>query len=407
MQELISKARTLGEMAVLLGMERSMSKCADRFGGGDVQGRLDRQRTPGKREWQPTRAALLGNIEFIRPGEDTRGVEDEEEVAEASESPARYFYVDGFPVPLTFGPSTLPCVGLARRPSPLRFPGLRKLALLALTGSFVIIIAVIVARTLPGPPLHFGRGLAPIVSSATHVDTGTGNQRSTPSQVIVDQISSGSDVTLPLGASLRGALEGTNLTVAGVPPGATISPARQIRSGHWRVEAKEIGDVTVHPPQGFVGKMNLVLELRRANGTIVDREFVRLGWGSAQKDLLSADVRSPTVPGLNVAAKLPRGTAINQLSQYEISVLLIRGEEYLKAGQITAARLVLQRAANAHDSRGALLLGESYNPLVLQKLGVLGLVADADKARIWYEKAKEFGSIEAPQRIETLSFRNH
>jgi TPR repeat protein len=86
---------------------------------------------------------------------------------------------------------------------------------------------------------------------------------------------------------------------------------------------------------------------------------------------------------------------------------VLRGEEYLKAGQIAAARLVLQRAADAHDPRGTLMLGASYDPIILDRLGVLGLAADAETARVWYEKAKEFGSSEAPRRIEMLASWNH
>jgi hypothetical protein len=52
------------------------------------------------------------------------------------------------------------------------------------------------------------------------------------------------------------------------------------------------------------------------------------------------------------AATLIEHTPITPLNQHEISVLVLRGEEYLKAGQIADARSVLQRAADAHDARG-------------------------------------------------------
>jgi len=68
---------------------------------------------------------------------------------------------------------------------------------------------------------------------------------------------------------------------------------------------------------------------------------------------------------------------------------------------------VLQRAADARDPRGTLMLGATYDPIVLERLGVLGLAANAETARIWYEKAKEFGSSEAPRRIDMLASWNH
>jgi TPR repeat protein len=42
---------------------------------------------------------------------------------------------------------------------------------------------------------------------------------------------------------------------------------------------------------------------------------------------------------------------------------------------------------------------------VLVKLGARGIGADIDKARSWYQKAQEFGSPEAPHRIDMLANR--
>jgi TPR repeat protein len=72
-------------------------------------------------------------------------------------------------------------------------------------------------------------------------------------------------------------------------------------------------------------------------------------------------------------------------------------------GDLSAARLVLQRAAEANDVEAALALAGTYDPFVLQKLRVYGVSADAAMARAWYEKAKELGSAEARQRLEILA----
>jgi hypothetical protein len=47
-------------------------------------------------------------------------------------------------------------------------------------------------------------------------------------------------------------------------------------------------------------------------------------------------------------------------------------------------------------------MGATYDPIVLAKLGFRGISADVGRARSWYEKAKEFGSPEAPRRLELL-----
>jgi TPR repeat protein len=99
------------------------------------------------------------------------------------------------------------------------------------------------------------------------------------------------------------------------------------------------------------------------------------------------------------------GDAVRQLDRDEIAVLRRRGEEFILVGDVTAARLLLRRAAEARDARAALALGAIHDPIVLEKLGVLGVAADTATARIWYEKAKEFGSAEAPHLLEVLADR--
>ena len=92
-----------------------------------------------------------------------------------------------------------------------------------------------------------------------------------------------------------------------------------------------------------------------------------------------------------------------RLAREETARLLKRGEEFMGEGRVSAARLMFQRAAEACDVRAAFALGASYDPIMLQKLGVALLDPDVAAARVWYEKAKELGSSEASQELELLS----
>jgi TPR repeat protein len=86
-----------------------------------------------------------------------------------------------------------------------------------------------------------------------------------------------------------------------------------------------------------------------------------------------------------------------------IAALVARGRKYFAAGDVAAARLVLRPAALAGDPVAALALGESYDPVVLKRLGVIGLSGDPTQARDWYRKAAELGSTDAPLRLEQLA----
>jgi hypothetical protein len=95
--------------------------------------------------------------------------------------------------------------------------------------------------------------------------------------------------------------------------------------------------------------------------------------------------------------------AQRQLDREEVTVLLKRGKDLIANGDIAAARLVLQRAADANDVEATLALAATYDPYVLRELKVYSFAADAGMARAWYEKARELGSPAALRRLEMLT----
>jgi hypothetical protein len=130
-------------------------------------------------------------------------------------------------------------------------------------------------------------------------------------------------------------------------------------------------------------------------GAVPTREDVRTALQSAMQGdaAQAAAVAEPMIPG----------DAIHHLDPGEIASSLRRGNDLIASGDLAAARLVLRRAANAGDAHAAMTLAGTYDPVILEKLGVHGFVPDVAMARVWYEKAKKFGSAEAPQRLELLA----
>ena len=102
---------------------------------------------------------------------------------------------------------------------------------------------------------------------------------------------------------------------------------------------------------------------------------------------------------------------IRQLDRSEITDLMRRGNELIVRGDLASARLVLQRAAEAGDPQAALILAETYDPVILARVGIQGFARDivdgfapnTPLARKWYQWAKELGSMEAVRRLEMLS----
>jgi TPR repeat protein len=130
----------------------------------------------------------------------------------------------------------------------------------------------------------------------------------------------------------------------------------------------------------------------------------------------SADAQAVVPATLAVAAPPPSETAPTppapqrtkdrealRLDSEEITVLIKRGNDLLANGDLTAARLVFRRAAEAGSAEGALALGTTFDPVVLHRLGVIGAVADPAQARQWYQRAAELGSSTASQQLAGLA----
>jgi TPR repeat protein len=80
------------------------------------------------------------------------------------------------------------------------------------------------------------------------------------------------------------------------------------------------------------------------------------------------------------------------------------GVELMTYGEVTAARTMFQRAAEAGDGAGAFALAETYDPLVLGGLRLReAITPDLALARTWYERARDLGSLEARDRISRLA----
>ena len=94
---------------------------------------------------------------------------------------------------------------------------------------------------------------------------------------------------------------------------------------------------------------------------------------------------------------------VHHIDPNEIASSIRRGNALIASGDLAAARLVLRRPAEAGDAQAAMALAETYDPAILKKLGVHGVVSDVAIARGWYEKAEKFGAAEAIQRLEVLA----
>jgi hypothetical protein len=196
---------------------------------------------------------------------------------------------------------------------------------------------------------------------------------------------------------------------------------------------RELPDAAITPPPDFVGTMELSVDLRRSDDSVVDSDVQRISWSAAgpspaiAKPVKTAMISAsqdvfPPPPAPRSPASVPqtngsRGSSLDdpqrgenarlpasrRLDPEEVQNLVQRGDTALKSGDIAAARLLLRRAAEAGDMTAAMALAATYDPGVLMQLHAMGAKADVGVAREWYQKAADWGSPDAKRRLQELA----
>jgi TPR repeat protein len=103
-----------------------------------------------------------------------------------------------------------------------------------------------------------------------------------------------------------------------------------------------------------------------------------------------------------IVAALP---APAPLAPAEIEELVSRGGRLLATGDISAARVFFERAAEQGDAAAATAAGKTYDPLYLEEAHVRGIRGDPVAAAKWYRRASAAGDKEADLRMQKLIAR--
>ena len=115
----------------------------------------------------------------------------------------------------------------------------------------------------------------------------------------------------------------------------------------------------------------------------------------------SQPVAVPTLPPSPSGVTQAAATAA-PLSPSIVALLLRRGDEQSAIGDISAARLLFERAAEAGSAEGARRLAETFDKEKLPAADAATL-ADDQAARLWYGRAAALGSKEAAARLKSIN----
>ena len=243
-------------------------------------------------------------------------------------------------------------------------------------------------------------------SATTEVSIAPTTGPSSPLQLVAELAFQGTDSRLPLGVLVRGSSELAStaaIEIIDLPSGWALSAGRPL-GNRWRIPATKLPGAAILPPRRFLGAVDLEVELRLADDTLVERRSVHRAWAMAEPKPAPAKPASPNLAPAKLAAEqlVAEKLAAEKHAAENTPLLLRKAEGLLVQKDLSSARLVLRRAAEAGNARAALLLGGTYEGCL--DFNSLCNITDADRAtaRYWYEMAAKFGSAEAHQRLDRL-----
>ena len=196
-------------------------------------------------------------------------------------------------------------------------------------------------------------------------------------------------------------------SIAAVMPGpsAAAQPDSTQLTPH-DIQLKDVGRIS--PPAVVTTDNAKGVAIAAVNPT---REAIATAYQGALQSQAPAPVPAPAavpmaalpaVAAPTVAAPVVAAPPARQMDPDEFATLMQRAKALLAVGDISSARLLLERAAEAPDASAALMLAQTYDPQRLGASDVRSIVPEPAKARAWYQKAAQLGSADAQRRLAQL-----
>ncbi|HET7887220.1 MAG TPA: hypothetical protein VFL62_13410 [Bradyrhizobium sp.] len=152
--------------------------------------------------------------------------------------------------------------------------------------------------------------------------------------------------------------------------------------------------------------------LATAAAPLPSRDEIAVALRTAHQNQPPADIPQPATAAAAAAAPLaiappaapaaPAAPPARRMDSEELANLMTRARALLASGDISPARLLLERAAQAQDASAALMLAQTYDPTVLGTQDIRNITPDPAMARSWYQRAAQLGSADAQRRLSQL-----
>lgn len=202
------------------------------------------------------------------------------------------------------------------------------------------------------------------------------------------------------------------LRIRGLPPMASLSEGHAIAPGSWAVPISAVGNLSVMMAPEGPARSDITVTLVSVEGAVLAETRTTLTVAAAGSPARGANastssLRSGPEPQSDARPSFgagPRLAPSMSADDRERAVrLLQKGEEHLAEGNVSAARLMFERAADVGLAQAAMALAATFDATELSRLSVRGgIQPDANEARRWYERALQLGAVDAEPRLRRL-----
>jgi hypothetical protein len=202
------------------------------------------------------------------------------------------------------------------------------------------------------------------------------------------------------------------IVIRGVPPGMRFSEGRAFADRVWFLPAARLPNLKLQAPSDASSGGLMTISLTSLDGVAIAQAKVTVLSVPKAKETIGTTAALPAEQEKSVgsppwAKEQDAVPAPKELeNRVDLVLLLEKGRESMRQGNILHARQFYERAANKGLAEAALALAATYDPRELPRMReVAGVTPDAALARKWYERARELGSPDAAARLSGLDRR--
>lgn len=237
----------------------------------------------------------------------------------------------------------------------------------------------------------------------------------------VMRVEPGTETLLPIQITPSGAAPRRAMVlIRGLPQTIALSGGRLFESGVWSVPVGDLNGLRIFLPVGARGQNDLSISVvtidgnllaEAASSLVIAEASVKPNSATATPNGQTVLTAAPPAASPRPAAPQPQSAAtptqrLTPETRDALTGLVKKGDENMRTGNVVAARLLYRHAAENGLAAGALAMASTFDEVELARLRVRGGVqADPKEAKVWYDKARALGAVEAEERLQRLGAR--